>query len=187
MSSKDIVTQWARENRTGLDRCIRRAIEAFDADHSIRVPRRPEERLNQFAAWLARVRPAVAAVDRTEFENEFPNLTEKLRDPAAIQRILDQHVWAHVEEDFRRWAVRSLALAWTGRHIGDAVAVGWPDRADDHWRVPLCARDREGEVGQVMLDLDGSVLLPASTSSRDEIIQLLDGRARTTAPAAARQ
>jgi hypothetical protein len=176
----EILTKWAAENQPAIGRCIQSAMEALTDDASIRPPRTEAERRNSFAVWLAGCRNRIGPAIEAELWRQFPVLIEKLGDPEAI---MEQIVWPQVEEDLRRWAIRAQAAAWVSRHMGDLTTIGRPERVDIHWRVPLGIEGYGDNLGQVVLDTDGTVI-PELTTTRDEMLEKISGRSRPPVEAA---
>ena len=172
-----ILQQWLTEPETqrGLNLCIQQAIENLKANTSLRVPRTREERSRAFSTWLSSCRRDFGPAIQEQFRVQFPGIAQKLRDPDTIKNIIEDKVWPSIETELRSYAVRGLASDWVRRHLGDAVLVGVPDVQDGIWKVPLAVTNSGDRLGCVVLDKDGDVLTPLTTS-REALMKAIHDR-----------
>ena len=63
--------------------------------------------------------------------------------------------------------VRSAALRYAWRRLGDAVGVEEPEWNGEVWNVPLKVRGRVGVAGMLTLSPDGQVIPERSTRKGD--------------------
>ncbi len=173
----EVLQQWLIEPETQkrLNLCIQQAIENLKADTSLRVPRTQEERSRAFAEWLRSCHRNLGPGIQEQFRKQFPGIAQRLTDPNTIKNIVEDKVWPDVEAVLRSYAVRGLASDWVRNHLGDAVLVGMPDSRDGVWNVPLAVTGVGERLGYVVLDKDGNVLVPL-TSSRETLLKAIHDR-----------
>ncbi len=173
MDNAEIVAAWIAENRPVIDRWISEAVRHFWEDASIRVPRTEAERRNGMEAWLEQRRLKLGARLQEEFPHQFPSLAQNLS-PSFITSVFDELVWPKVKPEIQRYAIFGFAAAWIGRHMGDATTLGTPKRDGEQWCVPIGVRGHGDDLGQIVLTLDGEVILEMTTTRSDLLEEILE-------------
>jgi hypothetical protein len=149
----------------------------MDNDRVLRIPRKPEERANGFAAWLEATTARLVAPALRSLQTDFTRKVEaELRDGPALDRFGPRRVagllWTEMESRLRqtandyllRRALSGIVLDFTARRLGDNWLVGIPERRGDGWAVPLYDRANLLQpVAEVETDADGNILSDDAT------------------------
>jgi hypothetical protein len=176
--SLETVTEFFAEpgNQARLRRLVQRAVERVHQDTSLRVPRSEADQRDAFAEWLAGHRARLGLSVQAEFRLEFPEIDAHFKNPELVREVVEQQVWPQVEQFLRAYAIRGQAAAWVSKHIGGAAVIGIAEPVGDRWRVPLSAPGQAEDLGQIVLDPDGTVIVSESTT-RDQLLEQLRARA----------
>lgn len=169
--SAETAPAWASEYPEEIERCIAIALSVVPSDTALRVPRTEEERQNAFAVWLANWRTHYEPRVRAALEQEFPAFAEALA-PAQFDRLFEERIWPKVEDQLRSYAILYQAGAWVRQSMGDATTLGQPVHEAGRWRVPLGVARYGENLGQVVLDENGTVF-PELTSTRQQILETI--------------
>jgi hypothetical protein len=183
--SAEAVPALVSEHPEEIARCIEIALTVVPSDTALRVLRAEEERQNGFAAWLAKWRAHYEPRIRAALEQEFPAFVKALA-PAQFDRLFEEQIWPKVEEQLRSYAILYQAGAWVRQSIGDAITFGRPLHEEGRWRVPLGVARYGENLGQVVLDENGTVF-PELTSTRQQILEKISDSTIPTTKAATRQ
>lgn len=141
-----------------VDQLLPAALQLVESDTVLRVPRTDEECRDRFAEWLSTHRARLAPTIRQLIDRAVP---AQGHDAAAVE----EAVWSRLSPVLLDFAVRGRAVQWVSRHLGDATTIGWSERTEEGWRIPLGVRGHGENLGQMVLDPDGRVV-EALTSTR---------------------
>ena len=175
MGSKGILR--ASEQQIGNQAQIRDVVDSvirvIERDRSFRLPRSPDEQKDGFKSWLFAYQSSIWPALEDNWKRRFPEFTQGLT-ANEIRRIVASSVWPGVEEYLVRYVITSLAGIWTMRKLGDGLRPGVPRKFRKTWRVPV-THAQYGEVGEVVLDLDGNIV-PSASAKREEIVDAINSR-----------
>ena len=160
-----LVDIWIQDHRSGIERCIERAIVRIEADHTFRLPRSITERQNAFEEWIGAYRLRLAPAIDEEWHREFPGIARK-QSPNFIATLVGELVWPRVESYLRAKAIRALATGWALDHLGDAVWLDDPRFQANKWTVPVRIRGHDETVGVIVLDATGEVISEKSITKK---------------------
>lgn len=181
MSHAEALPDWAEIHANELRHSIEAALDTVKADVSLRVPRTEAERQNAFAGWLAEQRVKYEAAMQSAVRSEFAALAED-----SVGNIVTAYVWPEVEAFLRSFVLRYQAGVWVCKYMGDATTIGLPEPDGDYWRIPLGIAKYGENLGQIVLDADGNVILHL-TSTRQQLSEKISDRVLPASTAASGQ
>lgn len=161
------------EHQLQRQRALEAAVAAIVNEVGLQVPRSEAERRNAFADWLAEQHDRLRPLLQAEWQKAFPEL--------ADADALGECLWSDVANWLRVYALRGQAAKWISHNMGNATTLGLPQRTETGWRIPIGVSGYGEELGQIVLDADGNVLLE-QTTTHQHILEQIRGR-KFSAPA----
>ncbi len=172
MSQAALQPQQEDDREDEAARAVALALEAVEADNSLRFPKTPDESANAFAPWLEAQRARYLPLMREAVTKAF---SSSALSSEETETLVEQRVWPAVKDWLWEMLLIVQAGNWVRRHFGDAITISRPVRIETGWRVPLGVLKYSEKVGQVVLDENGAVV-PERTSTREEVLEKIRDR-----------
>ena len=157
--------------KRALQACTDAVVQRITDDLELRVPRTEQDRADGFSLWLGRSKAKLRPAIQQEFRHQFTGIHDRLRED-YVRDLVSEMAWPQIEHFLLSYAVLGLSRSWISRNLGDAVIQCEPEWADGEWIVRLQIPDWPHDIGKVVLDPDGNIVL-GRTSSRDEVLKAL--------------
>ena len=165
------------ENQARIRRAVSTGIDVAEnailTDSRWRFPRHPDLRRNAFENYLAPYRKQLVASMAQEMAREFPNVLSQENAQITAQIAMTQaepelqeRYWRVLRQQVR-FAIRSIALDFLSRNVGDCLLVDVPEQASAmDWSVGVYYRDVTRRIADIRLDQDGNRISDAAELRR---------------------